>query len=116
MTVTITAQTSVVRSDSLGRDLIQPNLKGYWSTPGELQRDDMIGPGQTIHLDPCQVVIIGADPAASVVLGWVVSGVTTEIAVSLLAVITPPVGVAPYIRSTLATGVSPTPVTTVVVH
>ena len=68
MAVTITAQTAVLRADTQGRSIIDANLRGYWSTEGELRRDDMIGPNQTINLDPCQVVIVGADPLASVVI------------------------------------------------
>ena len=80
-----------------------------------------LGPGQqaALPLPPVGDIItmvLAADVGASVVVGWVIGGVTTELPVRLFSVVCPPAGAHPYVRNTGLIGSPSVPVKTTVCY
>lgn len=102
---TIIVQASVVRSEQLARRPVCSQLLGSWPTlQGETQRNDVLSPTHQLNLDSCSVLIISVDKSATAIVGWVQGGVVIEFPVNQLSIISPPPGLAPYVRNDGALG------------
>jgi hypothetical protein len=59
---------------------------------------------------PFVAILLNVDVGASVVVGWVVNDAATELTIQQLSLITPPIGVVPYVKNTAAAGTPTVPV------
>lgn len=104
---TLTIRSTVETSEVLARRELEDRLLAFYSYANLLQQVISVNFSSTVNLAAATTYMFAADPLATVVIGWIVNSVTTEIPLNQFTILSPPA--TPYLRNTATSG-NPVPV------